>query len=304
MATRAAAASEAHVADAAREALHGGNAVDAVIAGVLAAAAHDASVFLGPLQVLVAGGGAGRIAVDGRNRQPGLDAPRPRGTLEGQAIPPPSRVGVPTLPATVAAVLASFGSVSLRKVGRSAVDAAQRLSAPRAAVIDAFTRRGVPALTDDLVASELLAAAGRAAGGQLSAADLAAFRPPIVRVEERSFEPPGWLRLPWRDAFGGTGDAGPRPRAPGRGASRGGSHRGPCAQGRRGHRRRRRVGGRGHRARRGPAADRRRAAHQRGPGGPSGPPRSAGAHRAIGDRRRVGLIDRNGEPQQRPFAAR
>jgi hypothetical protein len=204
VATRAAAASEAHVADAARAALEGGNAVDAVVAGVLTAAAHEPSVFLGSLQVLVAGGGTGLIAVDGRHRQPGLDAPRPRGTLDGSAVPAAARVGVPTLASTVAAVLASFGTGSLLKVGRSAVEAAQHVSGERAALLEAFTRRGVPAMQDDAVTSELLAVAGRAAGGQLSPADLGAFRPPIERVDERSFEPPGWLRAPWRD---GTADA-------------------------------------------------------------------------------------------------
>jgi hypothetical protein len=199
MTTRAAAASEAHVAAATREALDVGNAVDAVIAGVFTAAAYEPSVLLGPLQVLVAGGGTGCIAVDGRSRQPGLDAQRPRGTIEGNAIPPASRVGVPTLPATAAAVIASFGTASLRKVARAAITAAQHISAERAAVLDAFSRRGVPFLADDAVASELLAAAGRAAGGQLTPADLTAFRPPIVRVEERAFEPLGWLRAPWRD---------------------------------------------------------------------------------------------------------
>ena len=58
MATRAAAASETHVALAAREALVRGNAVDAVVAGVLAAVAEAPGVFLGPLQVLIAGAGA------------------------------------------------------------------------------------------------------------------------------------------------------------------------------------------------------------------------------------------------------
>src|SRR5579872_6420920 len=97
--TAAAAASEAHVAHAAREALARGNAVDAVVTGVLVAAAHAAGVLLGPVQVLVGGAGAGLVAVDGRVRQPGLGIPRPRGVVAGADIPAAARVGVPALPA-------------------------------------------------------------------------------------------------------------------------------------------------------------------------------------------------------------
>ncbi|MGH7438109.1 MAG: hypothetical protein ACRENE_20695, partial [Polyangiaceae bacterium] len=52
-AQKAATASDPFVAEAAREALGRGNAVDAVVTGVLLAAARSASVLLGPLQALV-----------------------------------------------------------------------------------------------------------------------------------------------------------------------------------------------------------------------------------------------------------
>ncbi|MGA7118553.1 MAG: hypothetical protein WBY94_00575, partial [Polyangiaceae bacterium] len=81
-------ASESHVAQAARDGLSFGNAVDAVVAGVLVAAAESPSVFLGPFQMLVAGAGAGVRAIDGRVRQPGLGVPRPRGLLAGERVPP------------------------------------------------------------------------------------------------------------------------------------------------------------------------------------------------------------------------
>src|SRR5579862_1370370 len=86
-AQKAATASDPVVAEAAREALSRGNAVDAVVTGVLVAAARSASVLLGPLQALVGGAGAGLLAVDGRVRQPGTGAPRPRGFVEGTPIP-------------------------------------------------------------------------------------------------------------------------------------------------------------------------------------------------------------------------
>jgi gamma-glutamyltranspeptidase/glutathione hydrolase len=197
VATRAAAASETHVALAAREALVRGNAVDAVVAGVLAAAAMAPGVLLGPLQVLVAGGGAGRIAVDGRLRQPGLGAQRPRGALAGATIPVQARVAVPALPAALAAVQASFGTATLRKLATPAIKAAKELSEERAAVLDAFSRRGAPAMGDEAFTTALLAVAGRAAGGLLTADDLEAVRPELLSVTEKALHPAGWLRTPW-----------------------------------------------------------------------------------------------------------
>jgi hypothetical protein len=200
VASRAAAASETHVALAAREALVRGNAVDAVVAGVLAAAAGASGVLLGPLQVLIAGAGAGRIAADGRLRQPGLGAVRPRGALAGAAIPAPARVAVPALPATLATVLASFGTATLRKLATPSVKAARSISPERGAVLDAFSRRGAPALGDPAIATALLAVAGRAAGGLLTDDDLGAVRPEIASLAEKALVPAGWLQAPWRAA--------------------------------------------------------------------------------------------------------
>ena len=97
--TRAVAmASEGSAADAATAALAKGNAVDAVVAGVFAAAATSPSVLLGPVQILLGGAGLGLRAVDGRVRQAGKGAPRPRGFTPEQGVAPAARVGVPTLP--------------------------------------------------------------------------------------------------------------------------------------------------------------------------------------------------------------
>lgn len=199
-ATRAAAASESHVAHAAREVLTaGGNAVDAAMAGVLAAAAGAPGVFLGPLQVLVAGAGAGLIAADGRLRQPGLHGVRPRGALAGSVILAPARVAVPALPATLATVLASFGTSTLRKLATPAIkDAKAQGAKHRAAVLDVFSRRGAPALGDDLISTALLAVAGRAAGGLLTRDDLAEVRPEVASLTESKLRPAGWLQVPWR----------------------------------------------------------------------------------------------------------
>ncbi len=195
---RAAAASESHVAQAAREALARGNAMDAVVAGVLIAAAESPGVLLGPVQILAGGAGAGLIAIDGRVRQPGLGAPRPRGFVASEEVPEAARVGVPALPGALATALASLGTLSLRRAARPALEWARSRSPERAHVLEAFARRGAPALAEDAVAGELTAVAGRSARGLLTAEDLAAVRPDLVRCAENSLGPSGILGVPWR----------------------------------------------------------------------------------------------------------
>jgi len=197
----AAAASELHVAQAARELLaHGGDAVDAVAAGVLVAAAETPSVLLGPVQLLVGGAGAGLRAIDGRVRQPGSGVPRPRGVAGGGPVPAAALVGVPTLPATIALVQSTLGRLTLRRVAGAAIERARARSAERARVIEAFARRGAAVMADDAIAGELTALAGRSAGGVLTRVDLDGVRPAIVACDERSLDPAGVLTAPWRGA--------------------------------------------------------------------------------------------------------
>jgi len=195
---RAAAASEAHVAQAARAVLERGTAVDAVAAGILAAAAECPAVFLGPVQLVAAGGGAGLIAIDGRVRQPGRGAPRPRGFLADEPVPLAARVGVSALAASLAAAVASLGSLPLLRVAGPAIALAKVRSPERAAVIEAFARRGAQVLTETAIASEVVAAAGRASRGLMTPEDLEAVRPDVVRFDDRRLEPSGILTVPWR----------------------------------------------------------------------------------------------------------
>ena len=177
---RAVAASEAHAAEAALAALERGNAMDAVAAGVLAAAAATPSVLLGPVQILVGGAGAGLRAIDGRTRQPGMGAPRPRGFREEDAVAPASRVAVPALPAAIATALATAGAGSLARALGPAVDIARGLSEARMAVLKRLAKNGVGALAEGRLADELVAAAGRAVGGLLSVDDLSRVRPVVT----------------------------------------------------------------------------------------------------------------------------
>jgi hypothetical protein len=194
---KAAAASEAHVAQAARAVLERGSAVDAVVAGVLAAVAESPTVFFGPVQIIVGGGGAGLVAMDGRARQPGRGVQRPRGFLADEPVPAPARVGVSALPATLAAAVASIGTMTLLRVAGPAIASAQVHSPERAAVIESFARRGAQALSENAIAGELLAAAGRAAKGLLTPEDLAEVRPEVMRFDERRIGRGGILSVPW-----------------------------------------------------------------------------------------------------------
>ncbi len=197
MKTHAAGASEPHVAAAARDALGRGNALDAVLVGVLVAAAESPTVLLGPLQILVGGTGVGLRAVDGRVRQPGLGVPRPRGVLAGELVPPAGRVAVPTLPAALAVALASLGASSQLRIVGPAIEHARLRSPERAEVLEAFGHRGAAAFTDPAVASELLAVAGRSASGLLTLEDLQSARPTIASCDDGAVGPSGFWKVPW-----------------------------------------------------------------------------------------------------------
>jgi gamma-glutamyltranspeptidase/glutathione hydrolase len=194
---KVAASSEAHVADAAREALRTGNAVDAVIAGVFVAAAESPGVLLGPLQMLAGGAGSGLFAIDGRVRQPGRSVPRPRGFLPEDRVPAAARVGVPGLPGALAAAAGLLGTMTLRRAVQPAIGWVRTRHPERAPLFEALARRGAPGLVDDAVAAELTGVAGRASGGLLTREDLESVRPAVVRCAERSLAPSGLLTPPW-----------------------------------------------------------------------------------------------------------
>lgn len=180
---RTAVASDPDVEAVAEELLARGNAVDAVVAGVFAACAISPNVLLGPVQILVGGAGAGLLALDGRVRQPGMGAPRPRGFTNAEEIPDAARVGVPWLPATMSAALASMGTATFNQVLAPAMALAKRT--PRAEVLKRIAARGPRAIEESPIASELLAAAGRPAGGLLTTDDLSSPRPDVQKASRR-----------------------------------------------------------------------------------------------------------------------
>ncbi|MCL2723613.1 MAG: hypothetical protein FWD69_04165 [Polyangiaceae bacterium] len=203
---RAAVASSSGVENVAAEILGKGNAVDAVVAGVFAACALSPGVLLGPVQILIGGVGAGLRALDGRVRQPGIGAPRPRGFQRGEEIPSAARVGVPWLPATLSAALATWGTATIAQVLAPALAIAK--GSPREIVLSKIASRGPRALEERPISSELLACGGRVNCGLLTADDLASPRPEVVMATRTVISVHHAsnvvVTLPWTHVAGGA----------------------------------------------------------------------------------------------------
>jgi len=187
--------------------VEGGTALDAVLAGFLGAAAERPDVLFAPLQILVAGPGVGARAFDGRVRQPGAGAPRPRGFVRGSAIPDTAYAGVPASLAAIAVAHAHDGSLSIAKLCAPAISAARRRGADaRASMLARFARLGASALTDSVVARALVAAAGRVVGGLLTEEDLAAVRPATEAPREILADGSRRIIVPsWQSLLGAPG---------------------------------------------------------------------------------------------------
>jgi hypothetical protein len=178
-------------AEMARTALPRGNAVDAVVAGVLGACAEHPGVLLGALQLLVRGPAIGARAIDGRMRQPGRGTRRPRGFVD-EAIPAAARVAVPGLPSALATAATAYGMTALAKVAAPALDLAKATSKPRAKVLGRVARMGAAALREPAFAEPWLDKCGVLAGGLLTEADLAEAEATIVEGELDVARVPWW----------------------------------------------------------------------------------------------------------------
>lgn len=175
-------------------------AVETVVAGALVAAARDASVLFGPLQILIGGAGAGLLAVDGRVRQPGLGAARPRGFREEDEIPDAAYVGAPAFAAAAFAALALSGNDATRAVFAPALAAARVASKPRHELLERISRIGAFALAESATAGELVAAVGKIAGGLLTAHDLASAKASVEKCVVSSNDDREMACAPWSTA--------------------------------------------------------------------------------------------------------
>jgi hypothetical protein len=201
--TRATAlATEQAVEDAARRELQRSeSAVAAVVAGFFVAAGIHADVLLGPMTLLIAGVGSGGRVFDGRLRQPGLEAKRPRGLLAGEAVPAAARVALPTTVPALSVALAYDRGATLTALARLGSDAARGVEAEsRARVLERIAEVGTAALTDTTFMRPLLHVASPSEGGLLSPADFAAASDVSVPAAERHVEGSLWLEPPWAEA--------------------------------------------------------------------------------------------------------
>ena len=181
-----------------------GTAVDAVIAGVLAIAARNPAVLLGACTVLLGGMGEGRLVVDGRARQPGLGAPRPRGFVEGASIPDAARLAAPGLPAALVLAHAGRGERTLTELARTALASAATLGAIaplRVESIKAFAREGAAFIRGGAVCAALLGASARSVGGTLTEDDLGAVRPEVMSARTVDVGARSWSVVPFEMAF-------------------------------------------------------------------------------------------------------
>jgi len=185
-------------AAAAEELARGGSAIDAVLAGYFAAAGSYPGVLLGPVTLLLGGTGTGDRAFDGRVRQPGKNAKRPRGTLPGEEPPLAARVGVPSsVPALAVAV--GYGShASLNRLVQPGVALARERGAERrAGILSRVGAVGALAFSEPELSRALVRAFGAPNGGLVTPADFA--RPEGLDVPATRDEtgPEPRLVAPW-----------------------------------------------------------------------------------------------------------
>ncbi len=148
-------------AAAGEELARGGSAIDAVLAGYFAAAGAYPGVLLGPVTLLLGGTGSGDRAFDGRVRQPGRNAKRPRGTLPGQEPPLAARVGVPcSVPALAVAVGYGAQATLRRLVQPGLVLARERGAERRAGVLARVGEVGALAFSEPELSRALVRAFG------------------------------------------------------------------------------------------------------------------------------------------------
>jgi gamma-glutamyltranspeptidase/glutathione hydrolase len=179
----------------------GASAIDAVLAGYFAAAGAYPGVLLGPVTLLLGGTGSGDRAFDGRVRQPGKNAKRPRGTLPGAEPPHAARIGVPCSVPALAVAVGYGANASLGRLVQSGVALARERGAERrAAVLARVGEVGALAFSEPEVSRALVRAFGAPNGGLLTPADFT--RPEGLDLPALRSEQAGSARLsaPWSSA--------------------------------------------------------------------------------------------------------
>ena len=184
-------------AAAGEELAKGGSAIDAVLSGYFAAAGAYPGVLLGPVTLLMGGTGSGDRAFDGRVRQPGKNAKRPRGTLPGEEPPMAARVGVPSSVPALAVAVGYGAQASLNRLVQAGVALARERGAERrAGVLTRVGAVGALAFSEPELSRAMVRAFGAPNGGLVTLSDFA--RPEGLDVPaQRSEGDAPLLTAPW-----------------------------------------------------------------------------------------------------------
>lgn len=177
----------------------GGSALGAVTAGFFAAAGAYAGVLFGPVSLLTVGVGVGARAFDGRLRQPGLGAKRPRGFTRTETIPDAARLAVPASVDALMVALAYDGQ-SPGSVLRSAIVRAERSGAEaRVALYRRIRAVGAAAMTEPPVVRAVLHVAGASEGGLVTPSDLKPARELDHPASSRVVDGGALVEVPWAE---------------------------------------------------------------------------------------------------------
>jgi gamma-glutamyltranspeptidase/glutathione hydrolase len=191
---------EACEAAAGEQLTRGASAIDAVLAGYFAAAGAYSSVLFGAVTLLLGGTGSGERAFDGRVRQPGKNAKRPRGTMADATPPAAARVGVPCSVPALAVSLGYGAQATLGRLVQPGVALARERGAERrAAVLSRVGQVGALAFSEPEVSLALVRAFGPPTGGLVTPADFThpqSLDIPAVRVERDGATV---LEAPWAE---------------------------------------------------------------------------------------------------------
>lgn len=166
------------VAEAAAEAavFSGASAIGAALAGYMAAAGEHPGVLFSPMGMLVFAFGACR-ALDGRCRQPGEEARRPRGFTAEEIPPDAAYFAVPQGVTAAFVAMAYDESQAVSPIIAAGIARAKGAGAMgRASLIRRIRSLGPAALTNTNVQEPLLHLAGPVQGGLLTAKDFSTRR--------------------------------------------------------------------------------------------------------------------------------
>lgn len=176
----------------------GGSAQEAVIAAYFACAGADPGVLLSPTSLIISSMTAAARCFDGRSRQPGVGAKRPRGSQETDTIPAAARIAAPLGPQSL---LVAFGyapggtTLQLLRPGIQRAKAAG--STGREALLRRVSQVGARAFAEPSFVRALFHDADASHGGNLTRADLAQLPPVDSPAAESSVGDLSLLQAPW-----------------------------------------------------------------------------------------------------------